>query len=70
MRAQPGVDVLSLFTALKELNILVMGKTFHPERFHTPKEVFYTPPQMMFFYDVPVDSLYNQLICLNHNKSR
>ena len=44
------------FAALKELNTLVMENTFHLELCHIQKEVFYTHPQMIFFYDASADS--------------
>jgi hypothetical protein len=60
-RRQPGESDYPSFAALKELNIIVKEKTFHPVLFHTQEEVFYTRPQMKSFDDDPVDSLYIQL---------
>jgi hypothetical protein len=58
------------FAALKELNILVMENTFHQALYHIQEEVFYTHPQMIFFYDAPADSLCIQLTDLYPYKNR
>ena len=40
------------------------GKTFHLVLYRSPEVVFYTPPQMKFFDDAHVDSLWIH-ICKN-----
>jgi hypothetical protein len=50
--------------------MFVMGNTFHQALPHTQEEVFYTHPQMIFFYDAPAGLLYNLLTCLDPYMSK